>query len=641
MPELIVRKWDGPYSFMVFREYGVYKARRGDTGKVQFEDPSKSVVIQNAIDSLLQGGTVFLKEVQLPSGISIPANVLIVEDYRGVRSFYTSRDVYPPAVETASYIIFKDGDLVKAKNGQTGKIEFSDENAAAVMQNAINALPNNGGKIFIKKADYHITQPTTLVDNLILESDGARLYTTGTESYWSANPHRGMVEIYGKDNITVIGLEFQADSPPDMDISYAPFALGIRGGENINIENCKFMGTSTSSHGILAIEYFWAPKNIENVKIRKNTFINVTHACPIRIYPRDGISVDGVWIEENLFKDSYAYSGAIYLDTYDTAENIFIRGNRFIDLIGAVVDSAVYYATAVENSFSAQYVLSHVIIESNYYYNSRDNIPVGFVHIYSCSDVKIRGNIAVTTGTGIQGPAIAPGQTTAPIYDLEITGNYIEGFDAFWDPDSMVRVEVANNIIVNSTGGLALGYGTQKYVHVHDNIFYNSINPSYPAAIVLGNSNPVKCTIEDNLIIDDRASGSTVMDYAVELTGNYDFSDVIIRDNRIYMPNDPLAEFIHYELGGETPPRIIQGMEIHDSAGLRFTENRGTATILNGNPSVTVNHGLAAAPSVVKLTGTHSEVKDCWVTNVTATQFTINAPAAVSADRDVYWQAEV
>jgi len=71
------------------------------------------------------------------------------------------------------------------------------------------------------------------------------------------------------------------------------------------------------------------------------------------------------------------------------------------------------------------------------------------------------------------------------------------------------------------------------------------------------------------------------------------------------------------------------------------TENHGIATIPNGSSSVVVDHGLAKAPSVVKLTGTHSEVANCWVTNPTSTQFTINAPAAVTADRDVYWQAEV
>jgi len=62
MPELIVRKWDGPYSFMVFKEYGVWKARRGDNGEIQFEDIKPAEVLQSAIDALPEGGTVFLKE---------------------------------------------------------------------------------------------------------------------------------------------------------------------------------------------------------------------------------------------------------------------------------------------------------------------------------------------------------------------------------------------------------------------------------------------------------------------------------------------------------------------------------------------------------------------------------------------------
>jgi len=161
MPEMIVRKWDGPYSFMVFREYGVYKARRGDTGEVQFEDPSKSVVIQNAANTLLQGGTIFLREVQLPSGLTIPTNVLIVEDYQGVKSFYTSRDVYPPAVEPYGYIVFEDNGIFKAKNGQTGKIDFDGIDADSVINDAVNELTR--GSILLKGeldfSDSVITKP--------------------------------------------------------------------------------------------------------------------------------------------------------------------------------------------------------------------------------------------------------------------------------------------------------------------------------------------------------------------------------------------------------------------------------------------------------------------------------------------------
>jgi len=70
-------------------------------------------------------------------------------------------------------------------------------------------------------------------------------------------------------------------------------------------------------------------------------------------------------------------------------------------------------------------------------------------------------------------------------------------------------------------------------------------------------------------------------------------------------------------------------------------ENEGSATIANGNISVTVNHGLADTPSNIQVTGTHSEVKDAYVTNPGATSFTIQVDSAVTADRVVHWRAKV
>ena len=73
--------------------------------------------------------------------------------------------------------------------------------------------------------------------------------------------------------------------------------------------------------------------------------------------------------------------------------------------------------------------------------------------------------------------------------------------------------------------------------------------------------------------------------------------------------------------------------------GDKKSDNSGIATISNGDTSVTVTHGLYKAPAQVFLTGTHSEVAECWVTDVSDTEFTINAPSAVTDDRDVYWEA--
>lgn len=58
-----------------------------------------------------------------------------------------------------------------------------------------------------------------------------------------------------------------------------------------------------------------------------------------------------------------------------------------------------------------------------------------------------------------------------------------------------------------------------------------------------------------------------------------------------------------------------------------------TATILSGNTSVTVAHGLFNTPSYVQLTGQHAEVAAAVCTARDTTNITITVPSAVTADR--------
>jgi len=81
--------------------------------------------------------------------------------------------------EVASYIIFREGELTKAKNGQTGLIDFSGTDASTVIQSAINAL-TSGGKIFIKAGTYLITSEILLPSNLNIEGEGRSLYSATT-----------------------------------------------------------------------------------------------------------------------------------------------------------------------------------------------------------------------------------------------------------------------------------------------------------------------------------------------------------------------------------------------------------------------------------------------------------------------------
>lgn len=81
---------------------------------------------------------------------------------------------------------------------------------------------------------------------------------------------------------------------------------------------------------------------------------------------------------------------------------------------------------------------------------------------------------------------------------------------------------------------------------------------------------------------------------------------------------------------------------VRDNTGYR-TRNKNVATIANGGVSITVNHGLKGTPSVIFLTGRHTEVAQATVneSSINATSFQIIVPSSVTANRNVSWIAEI
>lgn len=71
------------------------------------------------------------------------------------------------------------------------------------------------------------------------------------------------------------------------------------------------------------------------------------------------------------------------------------------------------------------------------------------------------------------------------------------------------------------------------------------------------------------------------------------------------------------------------------------TQAEGTGTILNGNTSVTITHGLAGVPTNITVTANNTvpEGRGLAVGTVTSTQFNVLISAAAAADRNFYWTA--
>lgn len=73
----------------------------------------------------------------------------------------------------------------------------------------------------------------------------------------------------------------------------------------------------------------------------------------------------------------------------------------------------------------------------------------------------------------------------------------------------------------------------------------------------------------------------------------------------------------------------------------KYASRRSSATILSGTANVTVTHNLIRTPTFIAVTGSGTDVVDCMVDTIGSSTFRIWVPAAVAADRVVYWEAGI
>lgn len=73
--------------------------------------------------------------------------------------------------QAASYVIFKDGSTIKAKNGTTGQIDYSGTDAVIIIQSVNDVLPN-GGVIFFKEGVYIFSVSFNQSEGIFIQGEG-------------------------------------------------------------------------------------------------------------------------------------------------------------------------------------------------------------------------------------------------------------------------------------------------------------------------------------------------------------------------------------------------------------------------------------------------------------------------------------
>jgi len=470
---------------------------------------------------------------------------LIDRDGHSIRN-----DLYHKPEETASYIIWKEGDKIYAKDGHTGQIPFSGKDAATVIQSALNALASGRTwkEMIYLKGSFTISSSISIPSYTRIVIDGVLKAGTGiTDAILKTSDNTTEVEVIGGvidgDGQSIRGIDFVTVGLSNItlrDLSVINCVLdGIR---LKGITNLKINNLLVDNCGQQSLQHNIYPMRIYNGNFSNIITINSPAGAGLKMRGVQNVLITNLVSKSN--QDGLVIAGGD--SSEDTTENVIVDGFSFVG------NSRYGFHTYDEKATSRWITLANGVIRES----GQDGIAL---HASGTRWIDISNVIVMNSG--IETPNTYNGVDISEGRWITITGCIIADLN------------------------YAVADRTQK-----DGIYISS---DAKDIIVTG-----------NLFTRNRGYGVNNESTRVRIYNNY------------YYENN-LGDIV----GGSV--------------------NKGTATIPNGSSSVVVNHGLHSAPSVVKLTGTHSEVKDCWVTNVTDTQFTINAPAAVSADRDIYWQAEV
>lgn len=186
---------------------------------------------------------------------------------------------------------------------------------------------------------------------------------------------------------------------------------------------------------------------------------------------------------------------------------------------------------------------------------------------------------------------------------------------------------IAAQCMVNNSGKSAVLINNNRNL-ISGGHYWNSgdnLEAGERAAIKLA-SGAINCFVYGTYLFDEQSGDNRTQEYGIMEEGTADFNYIF--GNRI--ENNKTKGVL--KVGANTKVRNNFGY---------VTENHGAATILSGQSTVVVTHALSEAPTVIFITGSHAEVKECIATSPGESQFTIDAGGSVTGDRTVYWEARV
>jgi hypothetical protein len=506
-----------------------------------------------------------------------------------------------------------DGVRYVRATGSDGADGLSWVTAKATIGAAVAALGGLGGLVLVGAGTFTIGASITLPSNTTLRGVGPATVLSVPRAI-AGGPHRAALELFGGANVVIEDLAF--------DVAAANAAISGFAYSNLTIQRCLFTGPGASGTAMVNLSSHDAGSR-DGARVLDCRFVDCTGMYGVQLWTLAGRPITDTLIAGCHF-ERVLYAAVKFTATDGIVRNTAVVNCTFIDIIGGAAGGGGPYGAAVTGGDDLAYQVFDVLIAGCYCRNGRAGERHLFVNVYATTNLKVLDNTAIETAGVSDSTFLAPGRLAFPDIDVLVLDNYVEGWGSFWDPDSMRFVEVAGNIVRNCSpnGGLALGYGVQEYVNIHDNVFYNSISTALPAAIVIGNVTSCKaCTIHDNLIIDDR--NPPTMAYGVETTGAgaFDSSQVTIVRNRIVVPNVPFnnLQWLFKQNAANIVPRVMERNEVQQAPGGSYAYQQVETTqaiAVGASPFTYTNPG--PYPQVVYIFGglvTNISTNDLQVSN--------------------------
>ena len=377
----------------------------------------------------------------------------------------------PP--DAFDYTIFKDGDVVKAKNGRSGKVEAK----GTYLNETFDVIAAGGNvNIFIREGTYLVNSPIFLNSNTHIKGAGMErtiIQNSGSMAgiFLTANYNASGYD--GVKNITIEDLHLKS---PGFD---AGELLGTAHAQNIKIRRVRFEDWQKHAIEINSTKRAFVEKcdfilnsQTEDNKDKEAVQIDSADASGnwIISFNADGTPCDFVKIEDCYFHMDGSLGAARGIGTHNTATNvhrrIYILNNHFEKVHFAVNFNVAYlqdvvirrnyvkrnpdYAYANSYAFYLQRI-TNCQVEDNFIYDYGDGGYNMGIYGRECSYLVIKNNTFENMSYG----AMRIMQSSNVI----IKGNKVNNWSLTYNYpailvyDSSEQAIIRNNILKNGGGG--------------------------------------------------------------------------------------------------------------------------------------------------------------------------------------------